>query len=116
MLQDWHELGEEMVLSLTEILSKYLHSELVKCLVTTEAGTKRDKATLDATTNRINSLLHKVRSIRMGGSYALGLCGVACGRNDLFYEIGIGGPWYGTPFFVFPFIEMAILTGSFSKG
>ncbi|KAF5777862.1 putative phosphoric monoester hydrolase [Helianthus annuus] len=73
-----------MVLSLTEILSKYLHSELVKCLVTIEAGTKRDKATLDATTNRINSRLHKVRSIRMGGSYALGLCGVACGRNDLF--------------------------------
>ncbi|KAJ0838996.1 putative L-galactose 1-phosphate phosphatase [Helianthus annuus] len=28
------------------------HSELVKCLLTTEAGTKRDKATLDATTNR----------------------------------------------------------------
>ncbi|KAJ0743120.1 putative L-galactose 1-phosphate phosphatase [Helianthus annuus] len=51
------------------------HSELVKCLLTTEAGTKRDKATLDATTNRINSLLYKVRSIRMSGSCALGLCG-----------------------------------------
>ncbi|MFS7965962.1 putative phosphoric monoester hydrolase [Helianthus anomalus] len=60
-------------------------------------------------------LCNHVRSIRMGGSYALGLCGVACGRNDLFYEIGIGGPWYGTPF-LFPFIEMAILTSSFSKG
>ncbi|KAI7729910.1 hypothetical protein M8C21_010855 [Ambrosia artemisiifolia] len=58
-----------------------------------QAGTKRDKATLDATTNRINSLLYKVRSIRMEGSCALGLCGVACGRIDLFYELGFGGPW-----------------------
>ncbi|MFS7913281.1 putative inositol-phosphate phosphatase [Helianthus anomalus] len=40
-----------------------------------QAGTKHDKATLDATTNRINSLLYKLRSIRMGGSCALGLCG-----------------------------------------
>ncbi|KAI7738030.1 hypothetical protein M8C21_024853 [Ambrosia artemisiifolia] len=69
------------------------HCKLVECLLTTEAGTKRDKATLDATTNRINSLLYKVRSLRMGGSCALGLCGVACGRIDLFYEIGFGGPW-----------------------
>ncbi|KAL8249087.1 hypothetical protein R6Q59_005955 [Mikania micrantha] len=68
-------------------------SALVTCLLTTEVGTKRDQATLDATTNRINSLLYKVRSIRMEGSCALGLCGVACGRIDLFYEIGFGGPW-----------------------
>ncbi|CAH1423727.1 unnamed protein product [Lactuca virosa] len=68
-------------------------SELVTSLLATEAGTKRDKATLDATTNRINSLLYKVRSIRMGGSCALGLCGIACGRIDLFYECGFGGPW-----------------------
>ncbi|KAJ0448303.1 putative L-galactose 1-phosphate phosphatase [Helianthus annuus] len=53
----------------------------------------RDKATLDAVTNRINSLLYKVRSIRMGGSCALGLCGIACGRIDLFYLSGFGGPW-----------------------
>ncbi|KAJ0018720.1 inositol-phosphate phosphatase [Pistacia vera] len=68
-------------------------SELVKSLLATEAGTKRDKATLDATTNRINSLLSKVRSIRMSGSCALNLCGIACGRLDLFYELGFGGPW-----------------------
>ncbi|KAK1558234.1 hypothetical protein Q3G72_000032 [Acer saccharum] len=67
--------------------------ELVNSLLATEAGTKRDKATLDATTNRINSLLFKVRSIRMSGSCALNLCGVACGRLDLFYELGFGGPW-----------------------
>lgn len=68
-------------------------SELVNSLLATEAGTKRDKATLDATTKRINSLLFKVRSIRMSGSCALNLCGVATGRLDLFYETGYGGPW-----------------------
>ncbi|KAJ7946388.1 Inositol-1-monophosphatase [Quillaja saponaria] len=68
-------------------------SELVKSLLATEAGTKRDKLTLDASTNRINSLLFKVRSLRMSGSCALNLCGIACGRLDLFYETGFGGPW-----------------------
>ncbi|KAF7120010.1 hypothetical protein RHSIM_Rhsim13G0144400 [Rhododendron simsii] len=58
-----------------------------------QAGTKRDKPTVDATTNRINSLLFKVRSLRMCGSCALDLCGIACGRIDLFYELGFGGPW-----------------------
>ncbi|GAA0172921.1 phosphatase [Lithospermum erythrorhizon] len=68
-------------------------TELVKSLLSTEAGTKRDKPTLDALSNRISSLLAKVRSIRMTGSCALNLCGVACGRVDLFYETGFGGPW-----------------------
>ncbi|CAI9086874.1 OLC1v1020797C2 [Oldenlandia corymbosa var. corymbosa] len=68
-------------------------SELVKALLATEVGTKRDQLTVDATTNRINSLLFKVRSLRMSGSCALNLCGIACGRLDLFYELGFGGPW-----------------------
>ncbi|CAE5965915.1 unnamed protein product [Arabidopsis arenosa] len=68
-------------------------SELVTALLVTEAGTKRDQATLDDTTNRINTLLTKVRSLRMCGSCALDLCGVACGRVDIFYELGFGGPW-----------------------
>uniref|UniRef100_A0A0E0KFY0 Inositol-1-monophosphatase n=1 Tax=Oryza punctata TaxID=4537 RepID=A0A0E0KFY0_ORYPU len=68
-------------------------NELVKALLVTEVGTKRDKATLDDTTNRINKLLFKIRSIRMCGSLALNMCGVACGRLDLCYEIGFGGPW-----------------------
>ncbi|WJX27265.1 vacuolar transporter chaperone [Trifolium repens] len=68
-------------------------TELLNSLLATEAGTKRDKVTLDATTNRINSLLYKVRSIRMSGSCALNLCGIACGRLDVFYEAGFGGPW-----------------------
>ncbi|CAN0890856.1 Stromal 70 kDa heat shock-related protein, chloroplastic [Linum grandiflorum] len=67
--------------------------ELVKALLATEVGTKRDKATVDLTTNRVNSLLYKVRSLRMSGSCALNLCGVASGRLDLFYETGYGGPW-----------------------
>ncbi|CAA3017772.1 inositol-phosphate phosphatase [Olea europaea subsp. europaea] len=67
-------------------------SELVKSLLATESGIKLDKSTLDATTNRINSLLFKVRSLRMSGSCALNLCGIACGRLDLFYLLGFG-PW-----------------------
>ncbi|TVU46301.1 hypothetical protein EJB05_05827 [Eragrostis curvula] len=68
-------------------------NELVKALLVTEAGTTRDKATVDDTTNKINNLLFKIRSIRMCGSLALNMCGVACGRLDLCYEIGFGGPW-----------------------
>lgn len=68
-------------------------TELVKSLLATEVGTKRDKSTVDATTNRINGLLFEVRSLRMSGSCALNLCGIACGRLDLFYELGFGGPW-----------------------
>ncbi|KAI5447071.1 vacuolar transporter chaperone [Lathyrus oleraceus] len=69
-------------------------TELMSSLLATEVGTKRDKETVDATTNRINSLLYKVRSLRMSGSCALNLCGIACGRLDVFFEIGFGGPWY----------------------
>ncbi|CAH9082294.1 unnamed protein product [Cuscuta europaea] len=29
----------------------------------------------------------------MTGSLALNLCGIACGRIDLCYEAGFGGPW-----------------------
>lgn len=68
-------------------------ADLGKALVATEVGTKRDKATVDATTNRINRLLYKVRSLRLSGSCAMNLVGIACGRLDAFYEIGFGGPW-----------------------
>ncbi|RYR12074.1 hypothetical protein Ahy_B04g069601 isoform D [Arachis hypogaea] len=68
-------------------------TDLISSLLATEAGTKRDKVTLDASTKRINSLLSKVRSLRMSGSCALNLCGIACGRLDVFYETGFGGPW-----------------------
>ncbi|XP_020227130.1 inositol-phosphate phosphatase isoform X1 [Cajanus cajan] len=68
-------------------------TELMSALLVTEVGTKRDKSTLDACTNRINSLLFKVRSLRMTGSCALNLCGIACGRLDVCFELGFGGPW-----------------------
>ncbi|KAE9591518.1 putative phosphoric monoester hydrolase [Lupinus albus] len=68
-------------------------TELIGALLATEAGTKRDNLTVDAFTKRINNLLFKVRSLRMSGSCALNLCGVACGRLDVFYEAGFGGPW-----------------------
>eukprot|EP01018_Ginkgo_biloba_P029874 Gb_06984 [translate_table: standard] len=68
-------------------------SEMGKALLAAEIGTKRDKETVDVTTSRINGLLFKVRSLRMTGSCALNLCGVACGRLDICYELGFGGPW-----------------------
>lgn len=68
-------------------------SELVKSLLVTEVGTTRDKVTVDTTTTKLNCLLFKVRSLRMCGSCALALCGIACGRMDLFYELEFGGPW-----------------------
>ncbi|KAG7034001.1 Inositol monophosphatase 1, partial [Cucurbita argyrosperma subsp. argyrosperma] len=35
----------------------------------------------------------KARSLRISGSCALSLCDIACGRIDLFYINGYGGPW-----------------------
>ncbi|KAH7857593.1 hypothetical protein Vadar_014369 [Vaccinium darrowii] len=45
-------------------------------------------------TELVKSLLAtEVRSLRTSGSCALNLCGIACGRLDLFYLLGFGGPW-----------------------
>ncbi|XP_051149158.1 inositol-phosphate phosphatase-like [Andrographis paniculata] len=68
-------------------------TQLRKSLLGTEVGTKRDERTIDAVTYRIKRLLLKVWSVRIGGSCALNLCGVACGRLDLTYETGLGGAW-----------------------
>lgn len=68
-------------------------TELGSALLATEVGTKRDEETVGATTGRIHDLLFEVRSLRLSGSCAMNLCGVACGRLDLFYELGFGGPW-----------------------
>ncbi|KAG0565150.1 hypothetical protein M758_8G163800 [Ceratodon purpureus] len=62
-------------------------------MLATEVGTARDKKTVDRTTNTINNLLYQVRSVRLSGSCAMNLCGIACGRLDMFYELGFGGPW-----------------------
>ncbi|GFP99819.1 inositol-phosphate phosphatase, partial [Phtheirospermum japonicum] len=70
-----------------------LHSSFLILYCTSGVGINREKSTLDDATDRINRLLFKVRSLRIAGSCALDLCGIACGRIDLFYETGFGGPW-----------------------
>lgn len=62
-------------------------------LLATEVGVKRDRETVERTTNLLNQVMYKVRSLRLSGSCAMNLCGLACGRLDMFYEIGFGGPW-----------------------
>ncbi|GAB4820855.1 hypothetical protein N2152v2_007901 [Parachlorella kessleri] len=59
----------------------------------TEVGTSREDAFLDACFDRIRTLVKQCRSLRATGSCALNLCGVACGRLDAYYELGLGGPW-----------------------
>ncbi|KAF7840541.1 Inositol monophosphatase 3 [Senna tora] len=68
-------------------------TELISSLLVTENGAKLDKLTVDTHTKKLNSLLFKVRSVRACGSLALNLCGVACGRLDICYQVGFGGPW-----------------------
>lgn len=74
-------------------ISSSSQSEIGNALLAAEVGVARDKETVDATTKRINRLLFKIRSLRMTGSCALNLCGIACGRLDIYYELGFGGPW-----------------------
>lgn len=66
---------------------------LASALLITEVGTKRDAATLEAMFGRITALTQRCRAVRLCGSCALDLCAVACGRADVMYEVGFGGPW-----------------------
>lgn len=68
-------------------------TDLASALVGTEIGVSRDPAVSAAVFARASALTSAARSLRCGGSCALGLCGVACGRLDVFYEIGFGGAW-----------------------
>ncbi|KAI9123758.1 hypothetical protein K1719_005058 [Acacia pycnantha] len=68
-------------------------SELISSLIVSECGATRSKSTVDAYAKRVNSLLPKVRSLRACGSLALNLCGVACGRLDICFQLGFGGSW-----------------------
>ncbi|PNW82312.1 hypothetical protein CHLRE_06g278202v5 [Chlamydomonas reinhardtii] len=68
-------------------------TELAGALMGTEVGTARDEETVDSTFGRVRALTSKMRSVRCGGSCALGLCNVAAGRLDAFYEINFGGCW-----------------------
>jgi inositol-phosphate phosphatase/L-galactose 1-phosphate phosphatase len=66
---------------------------LSRALIGTEIGTSRDAEVMEAVFRRAKALTKASRSLRCGGSCALGLCGVAAGRLDAFYEIGFGGCW-----------------------
>lgn len=68
-------------------------TELSTSLVGTEIGTSTDPAVLDAMYGRVRSFASAARSLRCGGSCALGLAAVAAGRLDAFFEVGFGGPW-----------------------
>ena len=47
----------------------------------------RNEATLDAIYGRLRALTKEVRGVRAQGSCAMGICGVAMGRLDGFYEV-----------------------------
>jgi inositol-phosphate phosphatase/L-galactose 1-phosphate phosphatase len=66
---------------------------LSRALIGTEIGTSRDSEVMEAVFRRAKAVTKATRSLRCGGSCALGLCGVAAGRLDAFYEIGFGGCW-----------------------
>ncbi|XP_061339828.1 inositol-phosphate phosphatase-like [Gastrolobium bilobum] len=88
-----HKGQVDLVTETDKACEELIFNHLKKLYPSHKAGTKRDKLTVDVCTKRINSLLFKVRSLRMTGSCALNLCGIACGRLDVCFEIGFGGPW-----------------------
>jgi len=62
-------------------------SEFSKCSIVTEFGYDRTEAGVAAMLARLKEiLLMKVHGVRSIGSCALNLCGVACGRHELYYE------------------------------
>ena len=67
--------------------------DLSRALVGTEIGVSENPLVVDAIFARVKAVTSRARSLRCGGSCALGLCGVACGRLDAFYEVGFGGIW-----------------------
>lgn len=68
-------------------------ADLGDALIATEVGVSRDEQTMGMTFNRLQKIATASRSVRCNGSCALGLCSVACGRLDVFFEIGFGGCW-----------------------
>jgi len=68
-------------------------TDLSTALICTELGVSRDPAVAAAVLGRVAALTAATRSLRSGGCCSLGLCSVACGRLDVFYEIGFGGAW-----------------------
>jgi len=64
-----------------------------QAVIATNVGYDRTPEGIAFMTGMITSLLkNSVQSMRSGGSAAFDVCGVACGRLDIFYEFGIH-PW-----------------------
>jgi inositol-phosphate phosphatase/L-galactose 1-phosphate phosphatase len=78
----------------TNALPKPKKLDLKRALCATEIGTTRDAATVAAVFDRVSALTAAARSLRCCGSCAMNLCGVACGRLDVFYEVS-GFGWGG---------------------
>jgi len=65
-------------------------SHVYEAVVCTNVGYDRTPQGTTFMLGMLHTLLsQKVQSIRMGGSAALDMCNVACGRVDAFYEFGI---------------------------
>lgn len=67
--------------------------EMEQAVFATELGVVREPAVIQAIFDRVAKIALVTRSVRCGGSIALDLCNVACGRLDFCYEIEFGGCW-----------------------
>lgn len=62
-------------------------------VIATNIGYDRTVEGIDFITGNVKNLMaENVRSIRAGGTSAVDMCSVACGRLDAYYEVGIH-PW-----------------------
>jgi len=67
--------------------------QLHHAVVATNVGYDRSPEGIQFMTSNIKNLLeHNIQSLRCGGTAAMEICSVACGRFDVFYEFGIH-PW-----------------------
>jgi len=69
-------------------------SDLERALVSTGIGHSRSEAYLQRTFLALRSVVRTpCQCVRMIGSCALGMCDVARGTADVYYEFDVGGPW-----------------------
>ncbi len=66
-----------------------------EALLMNNIGSNRGYAFTDRTLYRLRRLLHghKLQGLRNSGSAAVNLAHVACGKLDVYFEDGVGGPW-----------------------
>jgi fructose-1,6-bisphosphatase/inositol monophosphatase family enzyme len=70
-------------------------SSVGEALLMNNIGSNRGHWFCDRTLYRLKRLLHgdKLQGLRNSGSAAVNLAHVACGKLDVYYEDGVGGPW-----------------------